>query len=88
MAGSVKDSEKVRSHGWQRGNVSLVSRREDELCGELARPAGRVYLGLLTRCQAADIAPSVGVAGVTLSLSGHVCVWTYVFEWEEEGGRQ
>lgn len=35
-ASCVKDSGKVRSHGQQCESVSLVSGREDELCGELA----------------------------------------------------
>lgn len=64
-AGCTKDFRKVRSHGWQCRNVSLVSRTQDKLCG--------VYLGLLTHCQTADVSLAVVPLEVTSSLSGFVC---------------
>lgn len=44
---------------------------------------GWVYQDLLTNCQIADVSLAVGAPGVTLGLSGCVCVavWAYVFEW-------
>lgn len=69
VASCVKDLGKVRSHGWQCENVSLVSRREEELCGELAAEFIRTADALSS---SRHLSLSVGAQGVTLCLSGCV----------------
>lgn len=61
------------------GGVRNVSQGQQEGGQALWRAGHRVYLGLPTHCQTADISLSVGALGVTSCLSG--CVGTYVFEW-------
>lgn len=78
MASCVKDLGKVRSHGWWCENVSLVSRREEELSGELAAEFIRSADAL---SNSRHLSLSVGAQGVTLCLSGcvilclNICVW-------------
>lgn len=69
MASCVKDLGKVRSHAWQCENVSLVSGREEELCGELAAEFIRSADALSS---SRHLSLSVGAQGVTLCLSGCV----------------
>lgn len=68
-ASCVKDSGKVRSHGWRCENVSLVSRREDKLCGEL--PTGFI--------RSADTLSNSRHLSLSWGTGGHVVpVWLCV----------
>lgn len=84
MAGCVKDSAKVRSHGRRCGNVSLVSRREDKLCGD------KTLEFIWARWHTVKQQTSLSLLGPWGSrracLAACVCVWTYVSDWA--GGRQ